>query len=83
MRIDNENFIGYTVCDEKIAEVIFIRNMKKHLLVFAMFLMMICSVGTIQAAAKTVNAVTEAKTVTDGEWETSANGQKFRYADGS
>ena len=83
MRIDNKNFIGYTVCDKKIAEVIFIRNMKKHFLVFAMFLMMICSVGTIQAAAKTVNAVTEAKTVTDGEWEASANGQKYRYADGS
>lgn len=57
--------------------------MKKRFLVFAMFLMMIFGAGSMQTAAKTINAVKLAKTVTGGEWVTSTKGKKYRYEDGS
>lgn len=48
-----------------------------------MLLCVLCFAGMIQAAAKTVNAVTLAKTVTGGKWVSSKKGKKYQYSDGS
>lgn len=50
---------------------------------FVMLLSALCFAGPAHATAKTVNAVAEATTVTDGNWVTSEEGKKYQYADGS
>ncbi len=68
---------------KKYMEVRFIRNVRKFFLLLAMCLGMLCFTGTVQASAKTVNAVTSAKTVTGGKWVTTKSGKKYRYANGT
>lgn len=75
------------MCDCKtgqhFTEVAIIRIMRKGLLLFVMLLTMLCVAGTVHAAAKTVNAVTQAKTVSGGKWVTTKKGKKYRYENGT
>lgn len=64
-------------------EVVFIRNLKRYFALSLMLMILVLGMGSVQVSARTVNAVTEAKTVKGGKWINSAKGKKFRYADGT
>lgn len=59
-----------------------IRRLNKKLLILAAVVCLLCFPATVQAAAKSSNAVTSAKTATGGKWVKTSAGKKYRYKNG-